>query len=106
MILLETGGPVVGLLPGARYEQGTCQLQPGDVLLLYTDGISEAMTETDEEWSDERFIESAKANTALDSARMIQAIFAAADAFVGAAKQYDDMTLLVIKFATAETRHW
>ncbi len=98
VILLEIGGPVVGLLPGARYEQGKCQLQPSDVLFLYTDGISEAMTETDEEWSDERFIESAKANTALDPARMIQAIFAAADAFVGTAKQYDDMTLLVLKF--------
>lgn len=101
VILLETGGPVVGLLPDALYEQGRCLLCAGDVLILYTDGVSEAMTEGDEEWDEERFVAAAKASVALDPARMIQAIFRAADAFTGTAKQYDDMTLLVIKLVAA-----
>ena len=50
VIRLEAGGPVVGLLPLAPYVEQSLTLEPGDLLLLYTDGISEAMTHDDEEW--------------------------------------------------------
>lgn len=99
VIRLETGGPVVGLLPGAAYEQGFCPMHPGDVLLLYTDGMNEAQTEGDEEWGDDRFIAAATDNIHLDPARMIEAIFAGADAFTGNATQFDDMTLVVVKIS-------
>jgi sigma-B regulation protein RsbU (phosphoserine phosphatase) len=97
---LEAGGPVVGLLPGARYGQDECVLQPGDIFLAYTDGISEAMNEADEEWEEERFIAAARASADLPAKAMIRNIFHAADWFTGAAKQYDDMTLLVVKLAS------
>jgi sigma-B regulation protein RsbU (phosphoserine phosphatase) len=90
---------VVGLLPGARYGQDECFLQPGDIFVAYTDGISEAMNEAEEEWEEERFIAAARAASGLPAKAMIHAVFQAADRFTGAAKQYDDMTLLVVKLA-------
>ena len=53
--------------------------------------------EREEEWEEDRFIAASTGCRGLDARHMIEAIFAAADAFTGAAKQYDDMTLLVMK---------
>jgi sigma-B regulation protein RsbU (phosphoserine phosphatase) len=97
---LETGGPVVGLLPGAAYAQGSVELQPGDIFIGYTDGISEAPNEADEEWEEDRFIAAARQASNENAASMIQSIFRSADAFTGAAKQFDDMTLLIVKIST------
>ena len=55
-IPLETTGTVVGLLPDAEYAQATIPMHPGDVLLAFTDGISEAMNHDDDEWGEERMI--------------------------------------------------
>ncbi len=97
VLRLEAGGPVVGLLRAALYGQDQCQLQPGDIFIAYTDGISEAMNEAEEEWEEDQFIGAAQKYRAQPSRQMIQSIFKAADVFTGAAKQYDDMTLLVVK---------
>ncbi|HEX7359345.1 MAG TPA: SpoIIE family protein phosphatase [Bryobacteraceae bacterium] len=94
---LETGGPVIGLLPRVHYVQGSLTLAPGDVLLAYTDGISEAMTIADEEWGEERMIAALEGAREKNAAGMVTEIFRAADAFTGAAPQHDDMTLLVMK---------
>ncbi len=99
VLRLEAGGPVVGLLPAARYGQDQFKLQPGDILICYTDGISEAQNDTEEEWEEDRFIAAARQSRALSARQMIQSIFRAADDFTGTAKQYDDMTLVVIKLA-------
>jgi sigma-B regulation protein RsbU (phosphoserine phosphatase) len=99
VLRLEAGGPVVGLLPAALYGQDACLLQPGDIFIAYTDGISEAMNEADEEWEEEQFIAAARQYRSQPARQMIQSIFKAADAFTGAARQYDDMTLLVVKVA-------
>src|SRR6185437_13214450 len=58
VIRLEADGPVVGLLPSAPYTEQSVTLMPGDLLLMFTDGISEAMTREDEEWGEERMIAS------------------------------------------------
>ena len=97
VLRLEAGGPVVGLLPGARYDYDECQLQPGDIFIGFTDGISEALNEQDEEWEEERFIAAANAARDRSPREIIDAIFAEADRFTGKAKQYDDMTLIVVK---------
>jgi sigma-B regulation protein RsbU (phosphoserine phosphatase) len=94
---LEAGGPVVGLLPGARYRQDEFDFENGDIFIAFTDGISEALNEREEEWEEERFIAAAAQCRAFDARHMIESIFAAAAAFTGAAKQYDDMTLLIMK---------
>jgi sigma-B regulation protein RsbU (phosphoserine phosphatase) len=97
VIRLEAGGPVVGLLPLAPYVEQVLTLEPGDLLLLYTDGISEAMTHDDEEWGEDRMIEAATAVRNKDAGEILHAIFADADKFTAGAPQHDDMTMLILK---------
>jgi sigma-B regulation protein RsbU (phosphoserine phosphatase) len=97
VLRLEADGPVVGLLPQAQYGQSALVLSPGDILLAYTDGISEAMTMDDEEWGEERMIAAAQAYRGLPAGQMIERMIAAADAFAAGAPQHDDMTLVVVK---------
>jgi sigma-B regulation protein RsbU (phosphoserine phosphatase) len=97
VIRLEADGPVVGLLPFAPYTEQTLTLEPGDLLLLYTDGISEAMTTEDEEWGEERMIAAATAVCKLPAQEIMHALFTAADAFTAGAPQHDDMTILILK---------
>lgn len=94
---LEIGGPVVGLLPSVPYMQGSVTLAPGDVLLAYTDGISEAMTTADEEWGEERMIAALELARSKNAAEIVAEIFRAADDFTAGAPQHDDMTLVVVK---------
>ncbi len=94
---LEAGGPVVGLLPFAVYEEQRCMLQPGDLLLAYTDGISEAMTEHEEEWGEDRMVAAAESLPDGKAQEVLEHLFAEADCFTGNAPQFDDMTLLVLK---------
>ena len=100
-IPLDCGGPVVGLLPDAIYEQGSLLLHPGDLLLAYTDGISEAMNAADEEWGEEAMILAAQQSCDGSSDDLVKAIFAAADVFAGGAPQHDDMTVLVMRYSRA-----
>jgi phosphoserine phosphatase RsbU/P len=94
---LEADGPVVGLLAIAPYTEQSMTLMPGDLLLLYTDGISEAMTHDDEEWGEERLIAAAEKVKDKAACEILREIFDAADAFTAGAPQHDDMTLLVLK---------
>ncbi|MCU1295385.1 MAG: serine phosphatase [Bryobacterales bacterium] len=101
VIRLETGGPVVGLFPGAPYQQGTLIMEPGDIFVGFTDGISEAMNESEEEWGEERLIPAIVTQSDYRAAEMIPALMAEADRFVNGAPQHDDMTLVVMKMAVA-----
>lgn len=97
VIRLEADGPVVGLLPYAPYTEQSLTLEPGDLLILYTDGISEAMTNDDEEWGEDRMIASASAVRSKSAGDVLNAMFADADRFTAGAPQHDDMTLLVLQ---------
>jgi len=101
VIRLEAGGPVVGLLPFAPYTEQALTLEPGDLLVLYTDGISEAMTKDDEEWGEDRMIEAARKVSNKQAGDVLRAIFAAADRFTAGAPQHDDMTMLILKLDTS-----
>ncbi len=94
---LDCGGPVIGLLPTACYEQGSLLLCPGDLLLAYTDGISEAMNSAEEEWGEEAMTLAAQQAAEGTVEDIVKTIFAAADVFAGSASQHDDMTILVMK---------
>jgi sigma-B regulation protein RsbU (phosphoserine phosphatase) len=94
---LEADGPVVGLLPFAPYSEQSLQLEPGDLLVGYTDGISEAMTHDDEEWGEERMMAAAASAKDASAEQVLKIIFAGADKFTAGAPQHDDMTLLILK---------
>ena len=96
-MLLDGGGPVIGLLPDAFYQEQQIQLQPDDVFIGYTDGISEAMTRKEEEWGEDRMTQAAIRARSGDADAILKSIFAAADLFTAGAPQHDDMTLLLMK---------
>lgn len=94
---LEGGGPVIGLLPDAIYEECRLLLQPGDLLLAYTDGISEALNLQDQEWGEERMVAAARARLPENASTILRHIVNEADRFASTAPQHDDMTLLLMK---------
>jgi len=94
---LKAGGAVIGLLPHTTYEEETLTLKPGDLLVLYTDGFSEAMTNDDEEWGEERMLTAVEAVRSKAAGEVISGLFEAADRFAQGAPQQDDMTLLTLK---------
>jgi phosphoserine phosphatase RsbU/P len=103
-IPLKATGTVVGLLPDAEYTQDTLSMNSGDVLLAYTDGISEAMNREDEEWGEDRMIATShqlltQPNCMHTAQQLLDCILAAADKFTDGAPQHDDMTLLVCSIA-------
>ncbi len=99
-IPLEATGTVIGLLPNVPYTRSAVRLQPGDVLIAFTDGISEAMNAADEEWGEANMV--AAAQTLLSqpacsttAQQLLTCIVQAADHFTAGAPQHDDMTLLI-----------
>lgn len=90
-------GPPVGLLPQATYDSGQIDLRPGDLLTLFTDGISETMNAADEEWGEGRLIEALTNCAGISPVEVVQAIFADADSFAAGVPQHDDMTLVVFR---------
>lgn len=94
---LDVGGVVVGLLESYPYRQGSVSLVAGDILVAYTDGISEAMNSADEEWGEDRLTEVIQRCDGSPAQKILQRVFAAADAFVAGAEQRDDMTLVILR---------
>lgn len=96
VLRLETGGPVIGILQQG-YEKESCPLEPGDLVVLFTDGISESMNASDEEWGEDRLIEFGKTCIGLPAFEAMKRILASAEAFAAGASQHDDMTLVVLR---------
>ncbi len=94
---LDAGGLPVGLFPSGSYREGELQLEPGDVVALYSDGVNEANDPDDNEFEMERLIEGLRSRADQDAQSILDGIFADVDAFAGSAPQYDDITMLVLK---------
>lgn len=99
VVRLEDGGAVVGMLPSmfVNYDQGEIQLEAGDLLVGYTDGISEAMNPLEEEWGEDAMLEELKQVYEKPSEEILTHIVECADRFADGAKQHDDMTMIVVK---------
>ena len=95
---LDAGGPVLGLLPAARYEQARCRVRPGDVLVLYSDGLTEATNPAGEEYGERRLREFLATTGPGGTDQIRDAILKSASAFIGAGPPRDDLTLVVAKF--------
>ncbi len=99
---LEAGGLVLGFLPNQKYTQQTVRIKQGEVLVLFTDGITEAAGPSSEKISEklfgeERLIEVVRASSAKSAAEIQAAILQAISNHIANAPQYDDITLVVIK---------
>jgi sigma-B regulation protein RsbU (phosphoserine phosphatase) len=94
---LEAGGLPLGIEGGASYTSTSVTLAPGDVLVIFTDGLVEAFNDGGEEFGEARLLE-ALADAPLGSAREIQLhLLLRVDSFVGSTRQHDDITCLVMK---------
>jgi len=96
---LAAGGPPVGLLPQAQYQSSTVDLVGGGLLVLFTDGVSEAMNSREEEWGEASLIAAVKDSERRDPTGIVESVFRSADAFAGEAPQHDDMTIVVVAVA-------
>ena len=94
---LERTGSVVGLLPEAKYASRRMTLSPGDTLVTYSDGISEAWNHAEEEWGEKRLVASIRAASGETAPVVVERVLRDADAFTGGAPQHDDMTVVVLK---------
>ena len=95
--LLEIGGPVIGLLKDLEYRYESIPMQSGDVLVAYTDGVTEATNPKDEEFGESRLIDAVMADTHLRADEMIGSIVATVRQWCREAPQNDDLTLVVVK---------
>ncbi|MDH4222266.1 MAG: SpoIIE family protein phosphatase [candidate division Zixibacteria bacterium] len=94
---LEKGGTILGIFGDTLYEEGTVQLKPGDLLILYTDGITEAMNEKEELYKEERVIKMLQTNKDISAEKLSRKIVEDVLSFQGNLPQGDDITLVLIK---------
>ena len=94
---LTVGGPVLGILPMARYQSATLRMEPGDVLVMFSDGITEAQSVASEEYGEERLLAALKPVCGLTAAGIAKAIGESVEHFMGTAPAADDITLVVAR---------
>lgn len=93
-------GLPLGMLRRVNYDTATVQLEAGDTLLLFTDGITEAMNPQQEEYGEARLVQLLSANaSALSVEELVQAVTQSATAFAEGAPASDDMTVLGVRFS-------
>ena len=94
---LKTGGAVIGLLPHLSYEEATIDLQPGDVLIAFTDGVIEALNTNEEEFGEDRLKDLIRRVAHLPVQEISTHISEELRRWISHAAQYDDLTFLVMK---------
>jgi phosphoserine phosphatase RsbU/P len=94
---LEEGGVALGVLAEAAYDERPVALNPGDVLLFFTDGVSEAESPTGEHFGQQRIEQTVAALTARSSTEIMAGVIAAVKEWTGERGQSDDLTLVVLK---------
>jgi len=95
--LLEGGGPVLGILPIAKYDEQNARLGKGDVLVIYSDGVTEATDLAEEEYGEERLTEIVRQHRAENADAIVKAVTESVSRFTAGAPQADDITLIVAK---------
>ncbi|MCD4701611.1 MAG: SpoIIE family protein phosphatase [Candidatus Aegiribacteria sp.] len=95
---LDEGGLIMGLSTEARYEHGTVELESGDVLILYTDGLTEAMNSSGFEFGTDRLYNVVLENRDLSANQISSGILDAVNSYSKGSPQGDDQTLVVLKY--------
>ena len=95
-VLGEANGVALGIMPGFEYDKGSVVLGPGDALLLYTDGVTEAMNAANEEFGMERLQAVFEGAPPANAEEANRAVFAAVHAFAAGTPQSDDITCLAL----------
>jgi sigma-B regulation protein RsbU (phosphoserine phosphatase) len=100
-IVFTSSGRVLGLLPGCDPATETIQLSPGETLVLFTDGVSEALDVNDELFGEERLVAHLQSLPGRDAHETANGVLEAVRAFAAGAKQSDDITLLAVRYVAS-----
>ena len=94
---LETGGLLLGMLEDSSYAQGVAELAPGNMLVLFTDGVTEAQRADGAMWGEERLVSTLREGACEPCAALVRRIVDAVRAFEGEEGPSDDITLLIAR---------
>ncbi|MGD1093710.1 MAG: SpoIIE family protein phosphatase [Bryobacteraceae bacterium] len=94
---LKGGGVILGILPMATYQESRVQLEPGDILVLFSDGVTEAVNPQDEDFGDDRLANLVKSLSDRPAAEIVEAIDSAVTEFTQGAPAADDITVVVVR---------
>jgi len=95
---LETGGVVLGLLDQATYEEERLALKPGDLIVAFSDGVSEARNEAGEEFADQRLLDAIATHRTEKPQELLDSLLAEVRAFCGHASPNDDVTMVIVRY--------
>ena len=96
-LLLEESGPIVGILPDAQFSDTVVTLESGDILTLYTDGVTEQENENEDQFSIDRLKNLILSKETDSAATLVSDVTEAVSTFAGTKEQEDDLTLVVAK---------
>ena len=97
VVPLDSNGTVVGAFPFSKYDESSLTFEPGDLLVCYTDGITEPENAYDEMFGEERLIDLVKRHIGRDDHEIIRIVFEAVRDWSSSPEQHDDMTLLLAR---------
>ena len=97
-LIKERHSPVLGAMPGIKFREKETQLKKGDAIFVYTDGVPEATNSDVKMFGVERMIEALNKKPDASPARLLDTVKSAVDEFVGDAEQFDDLTMLCIRY--------
>ena len=95
---LDVGGVVLGLFDHATFEEETVKLQPGDMVVAFSDGVTEALNPAGDEFTDERLVQSVTKHRAATPQAAVDALLADVRAFCADATQSDDLTIVLVRY--------
>jgi sigma-B regulation protein RsbU (phosphoserine phosphatase) len=95
---LEAGGIVLGVFGDASYEQQVVQLEPGDTVVIFSDGVPEAVDASGEEFGDDRIREALERVVSQPPSSVLDALLAGVKQFAAATPQHDDITAMVLRY--------
>ncbi len=97
ILRLEEGGPVLGILPALTFQQHGCRFEPGDVLLMYSDGVTEAVNPEGEEYGDERLAQVLLRTRSVSAETLVGAVHDAVEEWIAGQPPADDITVVAAR---------
>jgi sigma-B regulation protein RsbU (phosphoserine phosphatase) len=95
---LDWGGMIVGAFEHATFEDDTQQLWPGDVLVAYSDGVTEARDSSGDEFGEERLLSCVQVNCTRSPVEIMESLLSSVHQFSAGTAQSDDITMLVLRY--------